>query len=234
MKNSVLVSSKISEKCAKSLENRGFELIKVPENASFDGPVSAHPDIFAFVIDNNIVCHREIKHLFEKMQGNYKITEARDFGKAEKCLYPDDCGLNFALCGDKLIGKQKCADQKIKEIVEKYNLKIFDVNQGYAKCNICIVDGNSIITEDKGIYKKCTLAGMDVLLLEKYEVNLEGYKNGFIGGASGLYNKTLYFCGNIQAHGEYEKIYNFCSSKGISVVSLSDEPLCDCGSLIFI
>ncbi len=230
----VLVSSKISVKCAESLEKCGFELIKMPENGLFDSPVAAHPDIFSFIIDNNVVCHSKIKHLFDKLQGNYNIIEARDFENTEKCLYPDDCRLNFAICGNKLIGKQRNADEKINELAEKYNLKKIDVNQGYAKCNICIVDENSIITEDKGIYQKCTRAGMDVLLLEKYEVKLEGYKNGFIGGASGLYNKILYFCGCIQAHSEYKRISDFCSAKGISVVSLSDEPLYDFGSLLFL
>jgi hypothetical protein len=232
-KKIVFADSKISEKCAQSLEKSGFELVKIPENTEFDAPVSSHPDIFMIKIGNDIVCYKEIKHLFDKKKGQYQISEPTGFEK-EKYVYPDDCKLNFALCGNKLIGKYDNADEKIKELAQKYNLKAINVNQGYAKCNICVVDDNSIITEDKGIYKECSREGMDVLLLENHEVILHGYKNGFIGGASGLCDNTLYFCGNVDLHSEHDKIYNFCKARGISVVSLSDETLYDCGSLIFI
>ena len=75
--------------------------------------------------------------------------------------------------------------------------------------------------------------GFDVLLLQKNCVNLEGYKYGFIGGASGkIAPDKIAFMGDISLHPEYDRIKRFLYKRDIEPISLSDEPLTDFGSLL--
>ena len=110
---------------------------------------------------------------------------------------------------------------------------MINVKQGYCKCSICIVDDNSIITSDEGIYKEVIKYGIDCLLIQKGHIDLFELDYGFIGGCSGLISdKTLMFFGDIKKHPDYNKINTFVSSKNKTIISLSDENLLDLGSLI--
>jgi hypothetical protein len=157
----------------------------------------------------------------------------------ENTRYPYDCALNFAVVGEYIIGSFKYADGELNNIIKKYNLKPINVRQGYAKCNICVVNDNAVITEDAGIAKSLKENNIDVLLLENKCVELPGYEYGFIGGSSGMYTKEngeniVLFCGDITKHTEYVQIYDFCKSHNATPLSLSDENLCDRGSIIIL
>ena len=109
-----------------------------------------------------------------------------------------------------------------------------DVKHGYAKCSICSVGENAIITADPSIAKTAKKNGIDVLKTEASHTRLDGYDCGFIGGASGDDGENIYFCGNLEKHPDGEKIKEFCKKHGRGVVCLSDEPLYDYGTLFFI
>ena len=51
--------------------------------------------------------------------------------------------------------------------------------QGYAKCSCVVVDEDSIITSDRGIWREAVNAGMDVLLIEKSQVILRDILTDF-------------------------------------------------------
>ena len=112
-------------------------------------------------------------------------------------------------------------------------MKKINVKQGYCKCSICIVDENSIITSDEGIYKEVIKHDIDCLLIEKGHIDLFELDYGFIGGCSGLINEdTLVFFGNIEKHPNFKEIKNFVSKRNKKIISLSKEKLIDLGSLI--
>ena len=90
----------------------------------------------------------------------------------------------------------------------------------------------SIITSDMSVYDKAGKKGVDVLLIEKGHIDLNGYDYGFIGGASGLISKNkLAFTGNVKLYPDYEAIKNFCNDRGVEIISLSEKKLYDYGSL---
>lgn len=235
MKNYAIIDERMSVKCKNALINEGFELIEVGSNPNLDIPISSHPDIFIFKYNDILIYEHNMrhalgKHLFDFDKNRFKLIPGGTFSSEIK--YPYDCAYNFAVCGMNLIGNIKYADKGIVDLIKLYKLKTIDTKQGYAKCNICIVSNNAIITEDKGIAKACTSTGIDVLLLDTNSVKLNGYKNGFIGGASGKHNDKLYFCGCIEKHPEYERINQFCKRHNTIPVSLSNEDLYDYGSII--
>ena len=78
------------------------------------------------------------------------------------------------------------------------------------------------------------LACISLRMLRKGAIKLDGYGYGFIGGACALFDNTLYFCGNIELHPNYEAIKAFCYAHGVSLCSLTDGKLYDVGGIVFI
>lgn len=242
MKNKkiAVIDSRLSEKCKDSLVQRGFDLVLIPENPLYDGPISAHADIFMFVSENHIIIKPEIENIIEKHLFDLDAAVLMSSTNVlnGKIVYPLDCSLNFAKVGKYLIGRKDIADLQILNIAREEGLELINVKQGYAKCNICVVNNNAIITEDKGIAQACRKNNIDVLLLNTNSVNIKGYKYGFIGGSSGteisVDGNLIYFCGCIEKHPEYDEILTFCRNHNAYPVSLSDEPLYDGGSILIL
>ncbi len=225
--NKVFVDSGIDSSILKKLASFGIEAIKIPKNPFLDDPICAHPDMNilkigykTFVLDKK----------YAKIAGNSTCIE---FEHNIKCQYPYDVKLNAAMCGKDIICNKNYIAKEASDFANAENFRIINVKQGYAKCNICIVNDNSIITEDSGIAKVLADYSYNILLLETHYVKLNGYQYGFIGGASGKISENkLGFCGDISKHPEYTKIYNFCKKFDTEPVSLSNIPLYDYGSIV--
>jgi len=101
---------------------------------------------------------------------------------------------------------------------------------------VCKVSENAIITADKSIAYESDKHGIDVLLINPGNIILDGFEYGFIGGATFLINKALYFTGSIDAFPENEKkkMLEFISSHNVEIRFLSDNPVFDIGSAIII
>ncbi|MCL2097040.1 MAG: hypothetical protein FWH10_09085 [Oscillospiraceae bacterium] len=230
----VICSHKISGEIERNLIKRGVIPVKIRGFDKFGGicPLNYHPDMFCFNLEKNKwIFYDEIyeknKNIIDKL--NLDITTVKS---PDSCGYPGDIKLNAAIFGDYLICNIKHTDEKIIEYANETGKNIIDVNQGYAKCSVCIVNENSIITSDISICKKALQNNIEVLLIDKGHINLEGYDYGFIGGCSGLITKNkLAFTGNIELHPDYENIKNFCGSREVEAVSLSNEKLYDYGSM---
>lgn len=244
-KQTAIIDSRMSFSLKNALQKH-FELLEVPVNERFDEPIQAHPDLFVFPFPNGILVEKHLydhwkksgKHMFFLGNGSFE-TIPIPLSTGEFYRYPNDCSLNFALCGPYLIGNFEHIHTSLEEAVARYAWQKVTVRQGYAKCNICVVSDGALITEDRGIAAVCSKVGIDVLCLETHGVRLQGYEYGFIGGASGTVchidgKKCILFAGDITAHPEYQRIERFCSDYGVRPVSLCDEPLIDFGSILII
>lgn len=230
-----LVDNRIDAKIEKSLLEKGFEIIKLPPFDRLQPPVSAHPDMLLHVARGRLICHKDYFVTARK-----ELTRAAEQSGLSIVLtyervdkeYPNDILFNAAAVGDKLICKSEHTSARVKELYPEQS--IINVKQGYAKCSTCVVGSNAIITADVSIADAAERRGIDVLRVSAEGVSLDGYNIGFIGGASGLCGDSLYFCGNIELHPDGEGIKAFCEAHGVRAVSLSDEPLYDYGTLMFI
>ena len=144
--------------------------------------------------------------------------------------YPDDSAYNVACVGKHLIHNLKYTDSVILSEIKKEKIH---VAQGYAKCSLCIVDENAVITEDAGIARTLERHNIDVLKISAGDVVLYGLDYGFLGGASGKLSKNiLAFAGDITTHRDYNKIRDFCLKRNVEPISLCDGKLTDIGSII--
>lgn len=161
--------------------------------------------------------------------------------------YPKDCIYNAACSGKFLIHnfditspalldacgvKFSGADDNKNSEMSKKNMIPIHVKQGYTKCNTCLIDEDSIITEDKGIAYACLNHGLNVLLISKGFVKLKGFNYGFIGGASGRLGNKIIFNGDLSRHPDFLRIKDFIKSRNLEAIYFKEFPLTDIGSII--
>ena len=149
--------------------------------------------------------------------------------------YPYDISYNAARVGNNIICNKNFTDDIIIEFANKNGLNLINTKQGYAKCSICVVSNDAIITSDKNIQSVAIKNGIDVLLVNDNEIKLAGFDHGFIGGATGLLNKNLLAVnGNIKLHTNYNEIMKFCAKHNVEVISLNNDEIIDIGSILIV
>jgi hypothetical protein len=236
----VLISADAGQAVLDDLKRFGIEPITVNPCPDIQPQVSAHPDmLFHHVGNNKIVYYNSDSNrdVYERLKelGFELIPISKKLAKE----YPEDIALNAARIGNYIFCKM---GNTATELLDYYNLdyynneniKIIDIKQGYAKCSVCVVSENAIITADKSIAKAAMNVGIDVLLIKEGFIKLNGYNYGFIGGCCGkLSENILAFCGNIKKHPEYNRIQDFLKEHNVSIIILDEKSeLHDIGSII--
>lgn len=228
-----LIDKRITKDMKAKLNDLNINIIEsTPCIETYDA-INCHPDITILKInDNNIIVSPNVYDYYSKKLCplGFNIIKGNSLIKSK---YPYNIAYNVAIFGKYAIHNLKYTDKKVLEFLDKNNFTKINVKQGYCKCSICIVDENSIITSDEGIYKEVIKHDIDCLLIEKGHIDLFDLSYGFIGGCSGLISKDdLIFFGDISKHPNYNEIKKFVESKNKNIISLSDEKLLDLGSLI--
>lgn len=209
-----------------------FEVIKLPPDPALSIGVCSHTDLLIFILEDTLITRRAYYEIakpeidFVCNSAGLKLVLSDDEA-GEK--YPKDCGLCAAVSGKKIICRKKSTDRTLLRIAEKKGYSIVNVAQGYAKCSSAVLSDGALITADVGIARAVT----DSLLIREGYIDLPGYGYGFIGGASGLYGNTLYFCGRIEDHPDYIAIKSFAHRHGTELCSLGNHKLFDVGTLFF-
>ncbi|NLM43189.1 MAG: hypothetical protein GX201_04120 [Clostridiales bacterium] len=216
-----------------SLAGMEIDVIKtVCCNELYDA-IKGHPDILIHhVIGENIVI---APNVFERLapkfsKKGFALTKGATWLHRN---YPYNIAYNVLRIGNLAFHNTKYTDPEILKLYEKYNIKLIHMNQGYAKCSVCVVDEHSAITHDKGAAKVLEDNGIEVLFIEPGNINIDQLDYGFIGGSSGMLSKDIIaFSGNIERMKDYVKIMEFIALKGISIKILSDKKIMDIGSII--
>ena len=229
----VIVDRFSNEEVFSFLDKHSIKYIKSFDMDGLYQPVNTHPDMQIHFFDEVTAVSAPKAYSYYKDRLPKSITLLKG-DKDPDCTYPGDCAYNVAKVGKKVIGKLSCVDAVIKEIYSQKGYDFITVNQGYTKCNLLIVDENSVITEDVGLSNNLRKCGIDVLTLKTLSVKLKNFNNGFIGGASGFISKdTILFTGNIKLHPEYQLIKSFIKERKVNIISLSSTALEDFGSVLY-
>ena len=206
----------------------------MPRSDKLSDAVASHPDMLIFYHNGNIItsanyCER-FPYVFSDIRelSNAAITFTED---TQEPKYPKDAIFN-ALCADEYIFlKEDTVSQAVKDFAKKEGLKTVNVNQGYPAC-CALTFGNNAITADRGLADAMTRHGVKVTLISEGGISLPPHKYGFIGGASGVVGRKVYFFGDIMNHPDGQLICNAIKEAGYTPISLSDEPLRDFGGII--
>lgn len=225
-----LVDPSLKPEAVKRLKQLDIEPLSVPRTQLVDKPISGHPDIQVFLHRHTAFVHPDIDKSFLDRLSNYCDIKKGITPLSYK--YPGDIAYNIAATEEYAFHKKDAADLIIKEYLKKNDISIIEVKQGYSKCSTLIIDEKRIITADNSIHNEALKNGFNSLLISPGYIALPGYKYGFIGGASGRFNNSIIFTGNIDHHPDRDKIYSFIEAAGCNVKLLTDEPALDTGSLL--
>ena len=214
------------------LSDFGYEVIPSETVSCFIGYEQQHADMQCLILNDTAFVLNCCKSLANALKSAYNVVLCADDIGGE---YPQNVALNAAVLGKNLICRVDSLDDKVKAYCKANGFTLINVKQGYAKCSCAVVSDNAVITEDVGIYRTLSKTDIEVLLIGKGSVNLEGADCGFIGGATGYdrSNNTLYFCGDICEHPDFDKIKGFCDQHGTKIECLSDSQLLDIGGILF-
>lgn len=210
-----------------ALSKLSIKVLPTDKQAVLDAPVSKHGDILVHHLGGNtFIVDESQKTITKYLAGNNCDIETIS---SIYSPYPNDCLLNCADIGDYLICNISITHPKILET----DKTVINVKQGYAKCSVCIVGRNTIITDDISIYNAVKPYDIKCLLVEKGSVKIEKYDYGFIGGCSGLIGKNkLFFNGDLSIHKNYKEICDFLYEHNVAYFDIKNKPLTDIGSIL--
>ncbi len=229
----VIVDQRISKSMEDELKNKKIEIIKTCKCDEVYDAIKYHPDIvLCYLGENKIVVAPNVYEYYDKILNPYGFHVIKGIKEVSN-KYPTNIYYNIALFGKYAVHHFKHTEDHILQYIKQKGLISINVKQGYTKCSICIVDENSIITSDEGIYKEVIKHNIDCLRIEEGNIHLFDMGHGFIGGATGLLSdKEIAFLGNAKKHKDYLKIKAFLHKKDKKIISLGKDELIDLGSII--
>lgn len=229
----VLVAGNADQEIINSLDSLGLEVIPTIRCQEVYDSIAYHPDIVIHPINHNtLIIAPNVFDYYKERLGKFNLKII----KGESPLtskYPGNIAYNVGRLSKAAIHNFKYTDPVLKYYLEKEDLELINVKQGYSKCSMAIIGQDKIITADQAIYKKLSHLAYDCLLIQPGHIELEGQDYGFIGGSSGNLSKDLVvFAGSLDLHPDKEKIRKFIKENKKEVKFLSNKALKDLGTII--
>lgn len=231
--NIAIIDGRASENIVNNLEKLNIKVVRTIKCPDLQESVSYHPDLVIHPIDHKtlIIAPNVYDYYSEELRKlGINTIKGDTFLKRE---YPYDIAYNVGRLKNIAIHNFKYTDEKLKFYLRNQNLEFINVNQGYTKCSLMIIDDISAITADAIVYKKLIHLKYNALLVEAGFIKLEGQKYGFIGGASGNYSDDIIFVsGKFKFHPDRNKIEEFIWNRGKEILYLSLNEIVDLGTII--
>ncbi|HWQ80326.1 MAG TPA: hypothetical protein VN381_15975 [Anaerovoracaceae bacterium] len=229
--NTICLSENANNILKERLRIKKYELIEVKKTDAVYESISAHCDIYLCKIYNELVVAPVQAPLIRDELLRCGISYYQGVDRVGY-RYPANIRYNAAQVGRHLIHDTSHTDPAILNIARELGMKLIHVKQGYSKCNLVVVDDNSVITSDLGLAAAMEKNGIDILLISPGHVDLPGLPYGFLGGASGKVDYEIIFNGNLSAHPDFEEIEKFIRQRDLRVTWFEEYPLEDIGSII--
>ena len=233
MKKRVIIDNRMRNIEKEKLIELGYELIEINASTKVYPEISSHVDIFACKVSEKIIveptqCKNIMPYVKNIIKGQDEIQEK----------YPDDIKYNVCTIGKKAIHNFQHTDTKLKQELINNNYELINTTQGYTNCSIAVIDENSAIVSDKGLYKILKFHDIDTLLVENNLdiklLNGENYssKKGFIGGCITRLGDSIIVFGDLNKIDINGRIRDFITSKKIKIIEFKDLDIIDYGGLI--
>lgn len=212
------------------LKSLGYELVEINQNSKVYSEISSHVDIFVCKIGDTLIV--------EPTQYNqFKLPNIKKGNEEVEEKYPYDIKYNVCTIGKKAFHNFEYTDLQIKEELIKQGYELINTNQGYTNCSIAVIDDNSAIVTDKGLYKILKKYDVDVLYL-KYEpdiklLNNHQYSNrkGFIGGAIARLDDKVIVFGDLDKIDNNNQIRKFIKDRNIELIEFKGLDVIDYGGV---
>jgi hypothetical protein len=215
-------------------------LLEIESEGLVDPTVSGHPVVFFCPVPGKLIVapdlpERYIRNLKKESVnfsfGNFCAGKNRGM---ERWRNGDRIPVHYnaVATGDYLIHELSQTDPVILQ--NCHYLKKIPVKQAFTRSHLLHLRGNHFLTSDKGIEKALQERGLDALYVSPGSIVLPGHANGGIGGCCGICGDRVFFNGALRFHPEGEVIRNLLNRLGFRIVELTEGPLTDTGSFLFL
>lgn len=229
------------------LDTYGIETVTVENRENLELPVASHVDMQVVHLYRNYFLSAPVDNCKVKSHYTSYLNETRckvsELVKL-KCEvfsgsteleppYPKCAAYNVLLLGKFAVFNPKCIDKALLHYLLSFEYRPIYVNQGFARCSVCVVQEDAVITADMGIARALQVHGIDVLRIQPGYISLPGYDTGFLGGSAfKLSADTLAFTGHLNEHPDRDNILSFIRNHGVYPAVLSGRAIYDIGSAI--
>lgn len=215
---------------AEALKRRGIASIETVPDPRLPRPTASHPDMQVCFLPEGPYVLRQ-SPLRDKL-ASWGL-EAEETGALPQKEYPGDVLCNGFVWGGFLVATPKTLDARIQAAARRQGLEALPVRQGYASCAVARIDGKAAVTADKGMARRLTSCGFDVLCIQPGFIDLPGYDTGFFGGCCGkIAPDVLAVSGRLDSHPDGGRIRAFIESRGVAVWELTPDRLVDVGGIL--
>lgn len=233
----IIIDKRMRQIEKEKIKELGYELIEINKSNKVYEEISSHVDIFVCKTEKNIIIEpSQFNNIKNKLQDkNEQLIKGNDEIKRK---YPYDIKYNVCTIGKKAFHNFEYTDSKLKEELIQQGYELINTTQGYTNCSIAVIDDNSAIVTDKGLFKILKKHNIDVLYLE-YEpdiklLNTEEYsnRNGFIGGAISRLGDKIIIFGDLNKIDINEEIKEFINKKGLQIIDFKGIDVIDYGGIV--
>ena len=228
----LIIDSRMRKLEKEKLIELGYELFEIKQSKEVYSEISSHVDIFACKVGGKVVVEPT---QYENLQGLAKIVKGQEIVQSK---YPFDIKYNVCTIGKIAIHNFKYTDKKLKQLLIDNKYELIDTTQGYTNCSIAVIDNNSAIVSDKGLYQILRSHGIETLLvsnnLDIKLLNKNRYsdKKGFIGGCIARINDSIVVFGELSKIDIDGKIKTFISNRKLNIIEFKGIDVIDYGGLI--
>jgi hypothetical protein len=226
----IIIDRKILGEAKERLSSIGTVLELETEGIVYPG-VSGHPDIFLCQTPRTLVISPSLPLKYVQiLEENHVpfITGNDKIGPN----HPSSIHYNAAVSDHYFVHRLEYTDPVLLQ--QCHALKKIPVKQGYTRCNLLLLRDNHYVTSDEGIFENLQRSGLTGIFVSPEGVLLPGFSNGFIGGAMGTLNNTVYIVGNLSHFPEGETVRKFLTDLAYEITELYEGPLFDGGGILFI
>ncbi|MDU2503589.1 MAG: hypothetical protein E7D08_05045 [Peptoniphilus harei] len=225
----VLVAENFPEESAEKLKKYG-QVVRTKSNKKVLRGLDSHPDILVHPLPSgDLVVDRDNLEYYKNIFPDKKILPSHSILSKK---YPKDVPLNAFTFKNYFIHNLKFTDKLLLDYYKNHGYDLVNIKQGYAKCS-CLVTEDFVITSDGGIYESLR-DFIPIYKIDHGQIKLQNFNYGFIGGASGVLGKKIFFTGDFSHHSSHEEILKIVSKYDYEIEILSKDPIEDFGSIYFI
>ena len=217
------------------LKELGYKLIEIKQSNHVYEEISSHVDIFTCKIGNKLIVEpTQYDNIKQNIKDDSIVAQGKELVQAK---YPFDIKYNVCILGKMALHNFVYTDSKIKEELQEQGYELVNTTQGYTNCSIVVIDENSAIVTDKGLYKILQKHNIDVLYLQ-YEpdiklLNKKGYskRKGFIGGVISRIDNKIFISGDLNKIDQNEQIRKFIEKRNLEIIEFKGLDVIDYGGI---
>ena len=232
----VIIDERMRQFEKEKLKELGYELIEIKKCPKLYYEISSHVDIFTCKIgDILIVEPSQYEPIKLHLTPEHKIELGVETISSK---YPEDIKYNVCIIGKMALHNFVYTDSKIKKELQQQGYELINTTQGYTNCSIAVIDDNSAIVTDKGLFKILQKHNIDVLYLE-YEpdiklLNNQAYstRKGFIGGAIARIDENVIVFGDLDKIDNHAQIRKFIEERGLPIIEFKGQDVIDYGGIV--